>query len=410
MSRKTDSAVAMAALALALALPATARASDATCTLSLTAEPSVLVIGRDERARIRIAAPADEPRLAASVGRIEGLHAEASGVFSAEYLPPRQGFPQVAVIAARVGTDCGWTAIRLVGVGEAVVRSHPHAEITLRIADRTFGPVRADRNGKAVVPIEVPPGVTHALHGDQQIPLGLPPSRHLAGLAQPTVVRADVESSVDVLLVASTDDGAPRAGAQVTWKASLGALSPPEPAGPGTFRARWTLPPSAVGTATLAVALEQEKPVVMSVERRAGPVATLTISLDRTRIAADEGSPLSVRVALRDAAGNPADDEVRVSATLGRPGPAMRVEPGRYEAVITVPHELSGRSDLVVSAAAGNARGEARIALVPAPPAHIALEASSEILASGRDASELRVRTATSRRATSRWATRPQGP
>jgi hypothetical protein len=376
-------------LAAASALPSGAGAAAPACSLSVTAEPATLTMGRDRKARVRIVTAGGEPQLAASVGRVENVQGHGGGVFFADYVPPRQGYPQVAVLAARDGDACGWTAIRLVGVGEAVVRARPHAEINVRIAGRTFGPVTADRDGKAVVPVEVPPGVRYAYHGEQEIELGLPAYRHLAALADPTSVRADVESVVDVLLVASSDDGTPRPGVRMSWKPSQGVLSVPEPAGPGTFRARWTIPAGKAEPATLSAALEGEEPIAMTVKRLAGPPAALEIGADRARVVAGEPAPLAVEIRLRDSQGNAADGEVQLAPSLVWAGPVERVAPGAYRSSVAVPPQFGQREALVLVARAGGVEARTSVALSPADVERLVVEPAGPVEADGRNSTDV---------------------
>src|SRR5439155_4256238 len=101
--------------------------------------------------------------LTANVGRIEDLRPLPRGGWAARYRPPRETFPQVAIIAAIGGTGSGsvdgWIALPLWGQGEARVRTQPGADSELRIDERTFGPRRADASGVALIPVAVPPGV-----------------------------------------------------------------------------------------------------------------------------------------------------------------------------------------------------------------------------------------------------------
>jgi len=149
--------------------------------VAVLVEPSPLHLGKDARAKVRVEA-AEAPTLSASAGRIENVRAAGAGSWAADYFPPDDELPQVAILTAVVQGEVAWTAIPLWGQGDAVVKTRPRGSIRVEIAGRTFGPVVADASGQAQVPVEVPPGVREAHHGKRIIPLNVPPSRtvHLA--------------------------------------------------------------------------------------------------------------------------------------------------------------------------------------------------------------------------------------
>jgi len=103
-------------------------------------------------------------------------------MYQADYVPPEEQLPQVAIVTAVAGNDVAWIAIPLWAEGDAVVKTRPRGKISVRIGSEEFGPVIADARGEAVVPVVVPPGVHEAHHGKRVIPLHVPPTRtvHLA--------------------------------------------------------------------------------------------------------------------------------------------------------------------------------------------------------------------------------------
>ena len=107
--------------------------------LALSAEPSLHRLGQDARAKLRVEAP-EAPVLSASVGRIENLRAADHGSWTADYVPPDDELPQVAILTAAARGEVAWTAIPLWGQGDAVVKTRPRGSISVEIADRTFGP------------------------------------------------------------------------------------------------------------------------------------------------------------------------------------------------------------------------------------------------------------------------------
>ena len=180
--------------------------------LTIASEPPRVQLGETARTRLLIEAPS-APRLSASTGRIEGLRPAGDGRWEADYLPPDESVPQLAVIAAVAGEEVALFALPLWGQGDAVVKTRPRARIEVRIGDQRY-PAVADEKGNAVVPVNVPPGVTAAQQGAQSIDLHVPPMRLVHAVLDREKATADQQASVRVLLFAVAPDRAPRSGAQ----------------------------------------------------------------------------------------------------------------------------------------------------------------------------------------------------
>jgi len=168
--------------------------------LTVASDPPRVQLGETAKARLRIEAPS-EPRLSASVGRIENLRADGEGRWSADYLPPDDSVPQLALISATAGGEVALFTLPLWGQGDAVVKTRPRARIEVRIGEERY-PAVADAKGTAVVPVNVPPGVTAARHGTQSIDLHVPSPRLVHVAVDREKVRADREERVQVLLFA----------------------------------------------------------------------------------------------------------------------------------------------------------------------------------------------------------------
>ena len=67
--------------------------------LTIASDPPRMQLGETPKARLRIQAPS-EPRLSASTGRIENLRPAGDGRWEADYLPPDDSVPQLALIAS----------------------------------------------------------------------------------------------------------------------------------------------------------------------------------------------------------------------------------------------------------------------------------------------------------------------
>jgi len=328
--------------------------------LTLASDPPRIQLGETTKARLRIEAPS-EPRVSASAGRIENLRADGEGRWSADYLPPDDSVPQLAVISAVAGGEVAFFTLPLWGQGDAVVKTRPRARIEVRIGEERF-PAVADATGTAVVPVNVPPGVTAAKHGLQSIDLHVPPLRLVHVALDREKVRADREERVQVLLFAVTPSGVPRPDARFSLRATRGVISAPRARKAGVYEASWTLPPGPSGAARVSAELSDapDLPSEASLALEPGPAASLRLQADRERLVAGEEG-FTARAIAVDAAGNPSTEPLRFEATLGEVrgnGPEVRV---------AVPASFGGRTEL---------RLLAHPAERPAPSAEIALPLS----------------------------------
>jgi hypothetical protein len=384
---------AIAALASALA-PAAGRAAALapTPSLAVSAVPAVLAPGVRSVA-IRVGGCEGAPAVGANVGTVSGVEVVAPGRAQAEYRPPPEARPQIAIVTATCGDRHGWTTVPIVGRGIAVARTDPGASISVTIGTRRFGPAVADGHGVARVAVEVPPGVRFAHQGERPLDLRVPPAQHVHVVAHPPEVRADREETVRVLAYAITPAGAPRSAAPLRLAASAGALPEPVEVAPGVWLARWTLPAGPAGQAVVEARLEDDPGPAASVEvaRRPGPPARIDASADRAVAVAGE-APVQLDVSVVDAAGNPTPADLRVEphdAVLDR----RELEPGRWAIGLEVPELLLGRTALDVSVVAGEVAAAASVRFDPAPAVTLAVEPSArDVVADGEAALALRVK------------------
>ncbi len=379
------SALAMALAGLLAVLPARADEGPAPCGLVLTAEPRRLEASTPRAVRIRIspAGPGSSgsppPRLSASVGRIEAPQAEGDG-WVAGWRAPEAGIPRIAILGALAsdGGACGFLAVPLEGIGDALVRTRPGATVEVRIGERTFGPVQADATGQALVAVEVAPGVDAVFHGSRRIPLPMPPVPHAALLVGEPPGSADQEIEVPLLLLAVTDQGLPRGGPAPALSAATGDFGPARPAGPGAWRVRWRLPPGPAGEVKLSARLPGEPSVMSSLHRSAGPPAVARLEVDPGPVVA--GQTVTATVTLADAAGNAAEGDLEAQADAGVIGPAERLEVGRTRLTWTVPARLDGRGRAELTVRAGAAAARASVALRPGAPSILTLSAARPVV------------------------------
>jgi hypothetical protein len=360
--------------------------------ITFAAEPPRVQLGETGRVHLRIAAPAGL-RLSASTGRIEGLRESSPGNWTADYLPPEESIPQIAIVAALSGAEVGFLALPLWGQGDAVVRTRAGARIEVEIGDQRFGPAVADSTGTAVVPVDVPPGVHAARHGRELIDLHVPVSRTVHVVLDREAAAADHEEHVRALLFAVTADGKPRTDARFEVHASRGTAGDPSARSPGIYELDWTVPAGAAGSTSISAALADAPQLIAQAALRleAGVAASLKLDADRARAVAGAGG-FSVRATSRDAAGNPSSELLRFETTLGT------VTASGGEARIELPSSFAGATDVRVTVRPKNREqpfAQLSLPLAAAEPASARIDLPAQrAFADGQSPVRLRLRIA----------------
>lgn len=378
-------------LASILALAAAdARAADG---VRITATPAQVQLGTDKAAQLVVELPSGAANLSltTSLGSVEGLTRTGEGRYVARYLPPSWTYPQVAILTAVArraegGLLYGWARLPLYGQGDAVVRAKPGESITVRIGDKTFGPVEANASGVALVPVIVPPGVKLAFYGKEPVDLGVPETTrlHLAVEAKP--LRADRPSDLEILVFAITPDGAPRPEGKPKVKASRGSVSALTAVEPGVYRTRWTAPAGRAGKVELTAALAgEDEQGRVAFELPPGPPAKMTLSVQPTVVVAGQTQEVRALVTLADAGGNPTSPPLTVEPAAVR---VVREEPARGGAkrlFLTVDPAFGGRPalELKVRAAGTEVSATEILTLRPGPLSRLRFEAPSSVTAGG---------------------------
>lgn len=379
------------ALALALLVAAsTARAGEV--RLEASAAQVALCAGEGAELRLQSASP---PALSASAGVLSAPRPAGPGRWVVDYRPPKECYPQVALVSAVADGGWAWLAIRLVGQGDALVRTAPRAVISVRIGTREFGPATADGWGRALVPVVVPPGVHSAWHGRREIPLQLPDMRRVHVALEGGSLAADRAGEVVVRAFAVRDDGAPGEGAALALSASEGTLSTPRAVGPGVVESRWRLEPGGAGTASVTAAIPGDGGGVAraALERPAGAPASVTMVVEPSVLVAGAAGEVRVVARLRDAQGNPATGAARLTASFGDVASFAEAGPGEWAGLVRVPAELGGRHRLELAVEAGGASGRATVALRPGAPERLQVSvAEGTLLADGRGEAEVLLR------------------
>ena len=358
--------------------------------VALSSDPALVRLGRDTRAVLTVTAGA-EPALSASVGRVEAPRRLAEDSWEADYIPPEDQLPQVAIITAVAGDDVAWIAIPLWAEGDAVVKTRPGGRISVRIGAELFGPVIADARGDAVVPVVVPPGVREAYQGKRTIPLNVPASRSIHVALGRAALTADQAQTISVYVVAVTPQGAPRRGAAIRLRASRGDLSAVRQRGPGVYEAWLSLAPSRAGEVRVTAALDDARAFLAeaAVALTGGPAESVSISADRARIRAEEPEA-RLHVSGRDSAGNAPSEELLFESTAGQVR-ATRTAPGEWDLTLSLASSFSGRETVEVRASGSKTSASHQLPLLPGPLETAAFESGeATVIADG--ASPLRLR------------------
>ncbi len=313
-----------------------------------------LLLGKDVQTRLRIEldAEATDLQVLASRGEVGPVTRVAPGVFQATYVPPRQTYPQVAILAAVAhgaeGVMDGWTVLPLWGQGEAEVLTRAGRSASLRVGEKDYGPVTADPRGVARIPVEVPPGVHEASFEGRRIDLGVPPLPLAQALAERRLLQADREQKVGVRIYTVTPEGKPHRRVAFSLRAPTGKVTVPVEVEPGVYVAQWSVPPGPVGPLELTGGVRGDRRWSFSVrvEREPGPARRFEMKLDRQELVAAEEARLGVEVSAWDGAGNPARATLRLESSLGGRVMLMERQPGQYAATLDVMPVFRGHQQL----------------------------------------------------------------
>jgi hypothetical protein len=369
-------------VAAVLALAGGAARADGSAPLVVRTTPGTLLLGTDRGAVVEVDGAGDARLVVrASVGGIENVRPLGEGRFAADYVPPPEAFPQIAIVAVLAGERCGWTSIPLVGHGVARARSVPGSPIRVTIGAASFGPVVADARGEAQVPVVVPPGVGFAYHRGKALDLRIPPTPHVELLVARADAPADAAHAVPFFVLAVTPDGGPRAGAPLDVSVTDGRVERLAEIAPGTYAGTWRLEPGrATATITARIADDPAPPRTASLARPAGRAARLALEADRAHLVAGDDERLTLRARVTDAAGNPVADVPQLETTFGTLSPPAAAGAGAWEATLSVPPVLGAARRAEIVARVADLESRMAVQLVPGAPARVALSPSGATL------------------------------
>ncbi len=258
-----------------------------------SSNPGELVLGQTDEATLSLtgSAPKHGLLVRASAGDVTNLTDMGSGKHSARYKSPSVNFPHVAIVTMADEIDplgiYGYTQLPLKGSVNYPVEATANASVMLRIGDREFGPVKAGDDGRATVPVVVPPGVQKATmvsvvdgeSTEKQIDLKVPETKRMALFPLPKTVPADSALAVPVRMVLLKAGGEPDTEGKLVFKASEGTMSEATHKGDGVYESMFT-PADSDSSATVTIEafiegskIQRDSVEVAMVPRRATNVA-----------------------------------------------------------------------------------------------------------------------------------------
>lgn len=366
-----------------------------------------LLLNDDGEAPLRWAAPT----VKVSTGEITPLERIAPSRWRFRYLPPQDRFPHVALFGALLEDPqlprAGFFALPLHGRGQVEVKTSPKSEVVLQIGDRSFGPVRADERGRALVDVTAPPGPTKAIArsvdpsgvaSERSVDLGVPAFPRLLLVWVDDTVVATRAGKAELLFFAVDRQGDAASDAAIAVRADVGTFHPRVPAAvaPGVFLTAYRPGPSSLGNSEVVAALQGDAVSVAraSIARVPGEVASARLTPAVARVEVTEGGHIEVQLELHDASGQP------LPATAGY----VDVTEGRWERVDEardgpttlrwfLPTVLSGEPPrIAVRDDRGEVLAEAQVELAPAAAARLVLEPIPPLVADGTAAAQVRAR------------------
>jgi hypothetical protein len=411
-------AVVLTSIAAGSAAPAIARAADAPepaappVTVTLVPAAPKLLLGKETELAVTLDVRGPNAdsfvpvRAMANVGTLEMPHADGQpGHFVARYLPPGERFPQVALLVVELasGTRRMHVAARIVLEGSTVVPFHSSvgASVTMRVADRNFGPVVADRQGRAEIPIQVPPGIRAGLaravdHAgaarETEVDLQQAPYPRVLVLAAPTL---DVGSFSEITLLGVDPDGTPANPARLTLGASAGLLHPLGAGAAGEARFLFEAPRLLGSGAVALTAMAAGSPpsrTDMAVALRVGPPAQLAISPSTHKLVVGSNETARVAISAHDAFGNPTVATGVEIAVDGLPRPVSIGGGGLGTLTVDAPAKFDKRDRITIAARLGAIRATEDIHVTGGPPARLTIDVPNpRLVGDGHRGTEVRV-------------------
>ncbi len=319
--------------------------------------PRSSVLGRAASFVVSFAAVGRRPpSIRVNVGSMSKPRRVASGRFEATYTLPSEQYPQLAVFVAtdRADRPIDWLAVPLLGQAQINTKSEANATVTITIGKTVYGPIIADKRGRATIGILAPPGLSHApaVARDrlgntrtERVRLGAPPFSQIT-----TICPANSDR---VYAVAAAANGSALPARSVAFSSKRGQFAANTRAKVGV-QALITLADSTqlgdLVEITTSVGKRRRTGSSCQVKVRGGPVRSLVVSTAE-RYVAGSGKPLVVRVRLRGAGGKPAQPTLpTLSVNVGTLRSLRLESSATYRAEWSVPDRFDGRATATLRA------------------------------------------------------------
>lgn len=339
--------------------------------------PASLTLGVDAGAMIYYRAP---PQLGAtlsvSVGTLGVPEPTSGDSWKVRFTPPVARYPQTALLAlvSRDGSHYAWARLELRGQATVELSSDPDVEVSVKVGEDVFGPVRTDAAGHAAVPVIVPPGVKQAESSaadslgnvrKQSIPLDVPDTRALLCVGAP-------ESTSGFLVFAADARGQPADNLRLLTEATTVSLTQTRAEGSGVYRVGFAVPhdvrPGAVARLQVSLAKPQLAAVSCEIPLSLDEAAGVDVALSRKRFVASEAEPVMVRLTPHyHGQGERASTVIELSASVGELSQSSVVTRGPTEIAWRIPHSFDGHTQAQLSVR-GDISKDLSVALVVGPP------------------------------------------
>ncbi|GDX79621.1 hypothetical protein LBMAG42_14320 [Deltaproteobacteria bacterium] len=358
--------------------------------LTAAANPPRMTLGQDRSATLsfnlaggdRQALSGVDLVITASTGTIENVTNLGGGQFTALYTAPALNYPHVAMVTVADKRDpsrtFGSLAIPMWGKVDFPVTVAPNALVMIKLGDQQFGPIQSDAQGRARVPILVPPGAQVAeliaIGADKKstsVPLDLkvPEAKRISLVPTAAALPGDSRVQVPIHAVVVMGDGKPDLAAQVVFTTTGGTITAAKHEGNGVYTSMFTPPTGASAAQATITAALADKPAIQTAAISVNLVSVRPSKVDLTAEptllpATAEGFKVYAKVSGPDGVGLGARTITFGAAGARLKGDVKDLRNGDYQAVFTTsgngPVELTAT---VASPVTGNPMS--RLLLVP---------------------------------------------
>lgn len=362
--------------------------------VSITANPAAVVLGVDTSVTLSFQIPdtgaglpaAEDLIVRTSAGEVSSIVSLGGGRYSGRFTPPKVNYPHLALVTVadrrKPEVVRGSVVVPLQGRVDYPVQSKPGSTVILRLAGREFGPVPTAGDGRALVPIVVPPGlakatlvtITGGVAAETELDLGIPDARRLIVFPVSSGFPADSGLTIPIRFLVTKGDGTPDPEAAIDVTATAGRIGRPTHLGEGIYEAPYTPPDGRVQmAATIQATLPGGTVQTDAIELSLLPAiaAKLELSTDPVSLA-PEGTGLKVFARLLAPDGTGLGDRALRMEAAGATikGNVTDLSGGDYRADFTA----GGKSDVVVEVTAPPAASKNSVAHIVVLPSaeHIA--------------------------------------